>query len=54
MELHDTPIIRYQGQLNRPDSAPVIRPTHWFLQHRDDGWHLPPEQGSSGGQAAHC
>jgi len=44
MELHDTPILRYLGQLNQPEAVPACGTTHWFLQHRDSGWPLPPEQ----------
>ncbi|MGL5323160.1 MAG: hypothetical protein ACRC91_00285 [Aeromonas sp.] len=44
MELHDTPMLRYLGQLSQPDLIPATGPAHWFLQHRDGGWQLPTVQ----------
>ena len=41
MELHDTPMLRYLGQLSQPDLVPAIEPTLWLVQYRDGGWPLP-------------
>ncbi|MEM0551993.1 hypothetical protein LA366_15090 [Aeromonas jandaei] len=41
MELHDTPMLRYLGQLHQPDQTPGTESAHWFLLHRDGGWPLP-------------
>ena len=44
MELHDTPMLRYLGQLSQPDLIPTTGPAHWFFFLFDGGSQLPTTQ----------